>query len=325
MTVLYTNIRELVTNDPANGDGDPLGIITDAALVVDGAKIAWIGRRAEAPDADDRISCADTSVIPGFVDSHTHLVFAGERSAEFAARMSGQPYGAGGIASTVAATRAADDATLLARVQLLTDELFRAGVTTFECKSGYGLTVEDEVRSLRIAEAVTDETTFLGAHVVPAEFRDDREAYIEMVSGPMLQACAPHARWVDVFCDRGAFDVDEARHILSSRNGRRSRCRGCTPANSGPARASGSRSSWALRRWITAPMPPTTTSRRSPARPTPPSPRCCQAPNSPRARGIRMANGSSTRARPSRWRPTAIPAVRSRQACRSASPSRCGT
>jgi imidazolonepropionase len=216
MTVLYTNIRELVTNDPANGDGDPLGIITDAALVVDGAKIAWIGRRAEAPDADDRISCADTSVIPGFVDSHTHLVFAGERSAEFAARMSGQPYGAGGIASTVAATRAADDATLLARVQLLTDELLRAGVTTFECKSGYGLTVEDEVRSLRIAEAVTDETTFLGAHVVPAEFRDDREAYIEMVSGPMLQACAPHARWVDVFCDRGAFDVDEARHILTA-------------------------------------------------------------------------------------------------------------
>ena len=130
--------------------------------------------------------------------------------------MSGQPYGAGGIASTVAATRAADDATLLAGVQRLTDELLRAGVTTFECKSGYGLTVEDEVRSLRIAKAVTDETTFLGAHVVPTEFRDDREAYIEMVSGPMLQACAPHARWVDVFCDRGAFDVDEARHILTA-------------------------------------------------------------------------------------------------------------
>src|SRR6476620_1991004 len=216
MTVLYTDIRELVTNDPANGDGDPLGIISDAALVVDGAEIAWVGRRTDAPDADDRISCTDTSVIPGFVDSHTHLVFAGERSAEFAARMSGQPYGAGGIASTVAATRAADDATLLARVQLLTDELLRAGVTTFECKSGYGLTVEDEVRSLRIAMAVTDETTFLGAHVVPTEFRDDREAYIEMVSGPMLQACAPHARWVDVFCDRGAFDVDEARHILTA-------------------------------------------------------------------------------------------------------------
>ncbi len=89
MTVLYTDIRELVTNDPIHGDGDRLGIIADAALVVDGAEIAWVGRRADAPEADDRVSCADTSVIPGFVDSHTHLVFAGERSAEFAARMSG--------------------------------------------------------------------------------------------------------------------------------------------------------------------------------------------------------------------------------------------
>src|SRR5215217_2911615 len=215
MTVLYTDISELVTNDSTHGDGDPMGIIADAALVVDGAEIAWLGRRADAPDADDRVSCADASVIPGFIDSHTHLVFAGERSAEFAARMSGKPYGAGGISSTVAATRAADDATLSAGVERLADELLRAGVTTFECKSGYGLTVDDEVRSLRIAKAVTDETTFLGAHVVPAEYRDDREAYIDMVTGPMLRACAPHARWVDVFCDRGAFDVDEARHILT--------------------------------------------------------------------------------------------------------------
>ena len=129
-------------------------------------------------------------------------MFAGERSAEFAARMSGKPYGAGGIASTVAATRAADDATLLAGVRRLADELLRAGVTTFECKSGYGLTVDDEARSLRIAEAVTDETTFLGAHVVPAEYRDDRAAYIDMVTGPMLQAFTPHA--------------DEARHILTA-------------------------------------------------------------------------------------------------------------
>jgi len=215
MTVLYTDIRELVTNEPANADGDPLGIISDAALIVDGPQIAWVGRRSEAPDADARVSCADASVIPGFVDSHSHLVFAGERSAEFAARMSGEPYGAGGIASTVAATRTADDATLLAGVERLADELLRAGVTTFECKSGYGLTVDDEARSLRIAKAVTDETTFLGAHVVPSEFRDDRTAYIDMVTGPMLRACAPHARWVDVFCDRGAFDVDESRHILT--------------------------------------------------------------------------------------------------------------
>ncbi len=214
MTVLYTDIHELVTNDPANADGDPLGVIADAALVVDDATIAWVGRRSDAPDADERVSCADSSVIPGFVDSHTHLVFAGERSAEFAARMSGEPYGAGGIASTVAATRVADDATLVAGVERLAGELLCAGVTTFECKSGYGLTVDDEARSLRIAKTVTDETTFLGAHVVPAEFRNDRAAYIDLITGAMLQACAPHARWVDVFCDRGAFDVDEARHIL---------------------------------------------------------------------------------------------------------------
>ncbi|MBE1547185.1 imidazolonepropionase [Mycobacterium sp. OAS707] len=215
MTVLYTDIGELVTNDPANADGDPLGIISDAALIVDGRQIAWVGPRSAAPDADERVSCGEASVIPGFVDSHAHLVFAGERSAEFAARMSGEPYGAGGIASTVAATRKADDATLLAGVERLAEELLAAGVTTFECKSGYGLTVKDEARCLRIAKAVTDETTFLGAHVVPSEFRDDRAAYIDMVTGPMLRACAPHARWVDVFCDRGAFDVDEARHILT--------------------------------------------------------------------------------------------------------------
>jgi len=215
MTILYTDIRELVTNDPANADGDPLGIIADAAVVVDGSQIAWVGRATEAPDADEKVGCADASVIPGFVDSHAHLVFAGERSAEFAARMSGQAYEAGGIASTVAATRTADDATLLAGVQRLADELLRAGITTFECKSGYGLTVDDEARSLRIAKAVTDETTLLGAHVVPPEFRDDRSAYIDMVTGPMLRACSPHARWVDVFCDRGAFDVDETRHILT--------------------------------------------------------------------------------------------------------------
>lgn len=214
MSTLYTDIRELVTNDPEHGDR--LGIITDAALVVDDSELAWVGRRADVPDADRRISCADTSVIPGFVDSHTHLVFAGERSAEFAARMSGRPYDAGGIAGTVAATREADDATLFAGVARLAGELLRAGVTTFECKSGYGLTIADEARSLRIAETFTDETTFFGAHVIPAEFRDNRAAYIDLVVGPMLEACAPHASWVDVFCDRGAFDVDEARHVLSA-------------------------------------------------------------------------------------------------------------
>jgi imidazolonepropionase len=216
MTTLYTGIGELVTNDPSQGDGSALGIVTDGALVVDGDRIAWVGQRTHAPDADSRVDLADASVIPGFVDSHAHLVFAGERSAEFAARMSGQSYAAGGIATTVAATRAADDSTLDRGLERLTGELLRGGVTTFETKSGYGLTVADEARALRLARAFTDETTFLGAHVVPQEYRDDRDGYVDLVVGPMMEACAPLARWVDVFCDRGAFDVDEARTILQA-------------------------------------------------------------------------------------------------------------
>src|SRR5689334_9600869 len=216
MTTLYTGIGELVTNDPSQGDGSALGILSDGAVVVEDDRVAWIGPRVHAPDADSRVDLGEASVIPGFVDSHAHLVFAGERSAEFAARMSGQPYAAGGIATTVAATRAADDAALSAGVHRLAGELAAAGVTTFECKSGYGLTIEDETRSLRVAREYTGETTLLGAHVVPAEYRDDRAGYIDLVTGPMLAACAPYARWIDVFCDRGAFDVDESRAILAA-------------------------------------------------------------------------------------------------------------
>jgi imidazolonepropionase len=216
VTVLYRGIGELVTNDPSQGDGSALGIVEDAALVVDDDRIVWVGQRPHAPDADSCIDLGGSSVIPGFVDSHAHLVFAGERSAEFAARMTGAPYAAGGIATTVAATRAADDSTLAAGLERLVREFLRAGVTTFECKSGYGLTVTDESRSLRLAGHHTAETTFLGAHVVPAEFRDDRDGYVDLVAGPMLDACAPLARWIDVFCDKGAFDVDETRAILSA-------------------------------------------------------------------------------------------------------------
>ncbi|MCV7421818.1 imidazolonepropionase [Mycobacterium yunnanensis] len=216
MTTLYAGMGELVTNDPGQGDGSPLGVVADGAVVVEGDRVAWVGLREHAPDADDRVDLGGASVIPGFVDSHAHLVFAGERSAEFAARMSGQPYAAGGIATTVAATRAADDETLDHGLERLAAELCRGGVTTFETKSGYGLTVADEARALRLARAFTEETTFLGAHVVPREYRDDRDGYVDLVVGPMLEACAPLARWVDVFCDRGAFDVDEARTILQA-------------------------------------------------------------------------------------------------------------
>jgi imidazolonepropionase len=216
MTVLYSGIAELVTNDPEQGDGTTLGVIADGAVLVAGDTVEWVGRRRDAPAADRRVDCGGVSVVPGFVDSHAHLVFAGERSAEFAARMSGQPYAAGGIATTVAATRAADDAALSAGVSRLAGELVAAGVTTFECKSGYGLDIQNEARSLLVAREYTGETTFLGAHVVPAEYRDDRAGYIDLVTGPMLDACAPLARWIDVFCDRGAFDVDESRAILTA-------------------------------------------------------------------------------------------------------------
>ncbi|WP_236695342.1 imidazolonepropionase [Mycolicibacterium chubuense] len=216
VTVLYDDIGELVTNDPAAGDGSPLGVITGAALLVDGDRIAWVGPKHEAPGADRRVDCGGTSVMPGFVDSHAHLVFAGDRSAEFAARMAGRPYDGGGIAATVAATRSASNGALSANVARLAAELRRGGVTTFETKSGYGLTTVDEQRSLELATSVTTETTFLGAHVVPLEYRDDRDAYVRLVAGDMLAACREYARWIDVFCDRGAFDVDEARFILKA-------------------------------------------------------------------------------------------------------------
>jgi len=213
--VLVDNVGELVTNDPSLGDG-PLGIVRDAAVLVVDGRVAWVGPRRSAPDADhvDVIDAAGAAVVPGFVDSHAHLAFAGDRAEEFAARMSGQSYSAGGIRSTVAATRAASDGELAANVARLVAEAAASGTTTYECKSGYGLTVHDEERSLRAARNHVDEVTFLGAHVVPAEYADRRDDYVALVAGEMLDACAPHATWIDVFCDRGAFDGDEAREIL---------------------------------------------------------------------------------------------------------------
>ncbi|MFE9246250.1 imidazolonepropionase [Nocardiopsis sp. NPDC006938] len=214
-TVLVDAIGTLVTNDPERGKG-PLGEIEDAALVIEDGRVAWAGPRAQAPDADVRVDAAGRCVLPGFVDSHSHIVFAGDRSREFAARMSGTPYSAGGIRTTVAATRAASDADLLAGARRFVREAHGQGTTTLEVKSGYGLTVEDERRSLEVAGRVTDEVTFLGAHVVAPEYADDPGAYVDLVTGPMLDACAPHARWVDVFCERGAFDEEASRRVLAA-------------------------------------------------------------------------------------------------------------
>ncbi|HEX4442412.1 MAG TPA: imidazolonepropionase [Galbitalea sp.] len=205
MSELIDNIGLLVTSD---------GELTDAGVVIDDGIIAWIGPSSSAPAADVRTAAAGGCVIPGFVDSHSHLMFAGDRTAEFEARMSGQKYAAGGIRSTVAATRAATDEQLLANARRLTAEMRRGGTTTFEIKSGYGLTTVDEARALRLAKTLTSETTYLGAHVVPADYADDVAAYVDLVTGPMLDASAPYARWIDVFCETGAFDVDQARAIL---------------------------------------------------------------------------------------------------------------
>jgi len=215
-SLLVRHIGELVTNDPSVGDGSPLGLLTDAALVVEAGRVAWVGTTAGAPDADAVQDIGGRAVVPGFVDSHSHLVFAGDRSAEFAARMAGTAYSAGGIRTTVAATRAATDEQLAVHVARHVDEMRRQGTTTVEIKSGYGLTVRDEARALAIARTFTEETTFLGAHVVPEEYSADPAGYVALVTGPMLDAAAPHARWIDVFCETGAFDADQAREILAA-------------------------------------------------------------------------------------------------------------
>ncbi|HEX4789271.1 MAG TPA: imidazolonepropionase [Actinospica sp.] len=220
-TLLVTGIGELTVNDPQAVDTasrpEPYA---DAALVVEDGRIAWLGPAFEAPAADERVDVAGRAVIPGFVDSHAHLVFAGDRAAEFSARMTGARYSAGGIRTTVAATRAADDDQLRANVRRLVREMARQGTTSVECKTGYGLTVADEERALRIAGEECDAATFLGAHVVPAEYVDRRADYVDLVRGPMLEACARHADYVDVFCERGAFDEAETRLVLDAAKAR---------------------------------------------------------------------------------------------------------
>ena len=215
MSLVITNIGSLVTNDPHLGSGI-LGELENASVVIEDGKIAWIGNSGSAPASDQTIDAKGMGVIPGFVDSHAHMVFAGDRSKEFEARMNGEKYSAGGIKSTVAKTRAASDAELEANFLSLQNEMIRSGITTFESKSGYGLSVADEARSLGIAAKHTSETTFLGAHVVPEDYAGRNDDYVSLVSGEMLEACAPHAKWVDVFCDVGAFDVDQSRAILKA-------------------------------------------------------------------------------------------------------------
>ena len=221
-SLLVTGIGELTTNVVGAGDdsADATGLIRDAAIRIEDGIVAWVGRANDAEAAPDAcgvervVDAGGRAVVPGFVDSHTHLVFGGDRADEFEARMAGVPYAAGGIRRTVAATRAATDDDLRARLAGFVAELHAQGTTTFEVKTGYDLTVAGEARLARLAAEVTDEVTFLGAHVVPAEYEGDRAAYVDLVCGPMLDAVRPYARWVDVFCETGAFTPAESERIL---------------------------------------------------------------------------------------------------------------
>jgi imidazolonepropionase len=208
MTTVVDNIALLVTHDAERPER------ANAALVIENGLVAWVGDASDAPAADTRVDAGGRCVIPGFVDSHSHLVFAGDRADEFEARMAGRRYEAGGIRRTVRLTRQASDEQLLANARRLLAEARAQGTTTMEIKSGYGLTVADEERSVRLAATLTPEITFLGAHVVPEG--TDRDAYVDLVCGQMLDACAPHVRWIDVFCEAGAFTIDESRRILEA-------------------------------------------------------------------------------------------------------------
>lgn len=212
-SLVIDNIGSLVTNDPTLGNG-PLGIVDDASMVIEQGRVIHVG--AAGAVADDRIDAAGACVLPGFVDSHTHLVFAGDRAEEFTTRMAGKPYDGGGIRVTTDATRAASTELLHQLVRRRLVEAHRAGTTTIEIKSGYGLNVPDETRALQIAESYTEETTFLGAHLLPNEYAGRADDYIDLVCGAMLSSAAPHAKWIDAFCETGAFDVEQSRRVLEA-------------------------------------------------------------------------------------------------------------
>ncbi|WP_342022201.1 amidohydrolase family protein [Arthrobacter citreus] len=211
-STLITNIGELSTQDYA--DGAPAAVLKDAAVVFEGERISWIGAAAHAPAADSAVDAGGRAGLPGWVDSHTHLVFAGDRSAEFEARMAGESYAAGGIAVTTAATREASDYDLTRLLLARVAEAAAGGTTYLETKTGYGLSVEEERRHARIASTVADTVTFLGAHLVP--HGADPDEYTELVCTDMLAAVRPYVQWADVFCEKGAFTEEQSRRVLAA-------------------------------------------------------------------------------------------------------------
>jgi imidazolonepropionase len=209
-SIAFTNIETLVTNDSHNGDGS-LGVLHGATVVVEDGLISQIAPRIPS-GVDSQIDCSGKTLLPGFIDSHSHLIFAGDRADEFSARSRGEKYSAGGITSTVEATRNASDAALSQNAQRLLDEALASGTTTIEIKSGYGLTERDELRSIEIAKTLTDETTLLAAHVIPHEFTQDPDSYVALIIDSIIPASS--AKWIDVFCDKGAFSPDQSEAIL---------------------------------------------------------------------------------------------------------------
>lgn len=208
MSTLITNVAELMTQDLDHR------VLKDAAVVIEGERVAWLGQAADAPAADEAVDAGGRALLPGWVDSHTHLIFAGDRTAEFEARMAGESYSAGGIAVTTGATRTTSDFDLTRLAMGRVAEAVSQGTTYLETKTGYGLDVENEARSARIASTVVDEVTYLGAHLVPAGM--DAQEYTDLVCGPMLAAVRPFVRWADVFCERGAFTEDQSRRVLQA-------------------------------------------------------------------------------------------------------------
>jgi len=216
VTLVIDNIGELVTNDHALGDG-PLGVVAGASVVVDGDAVVAVGPAGAA--ADERLDAGGRCVLPGFVDSHTHLVFAGDRAEEFSRRMAGEPYDGGGIRVTTDATRNAGRAALRSALDERLAEVHRAGTTTVEIKTGYGLSVDSEAELASLAAEATPEATFLGAHLLPSEYQGRADEYVELVCGPMLDAVRGDVRWIDVFCETGAFDADQSRAVLTAGRG----------------------------------------------------------------------------------------------------------
>ena len=311
----------LVTNDPELGEG-PLGIVRDAALVIEGGRVAAIEPAGAA--ADERFDAAGRCVIPGFVDSHTHLVFAGDRGEEFAARMAGEPYAAGGIQVTTEATRAASEAELLRARAGAPGRGHRAPASRRSRSSrATGSRSSPRRGCCRVAAELTDEVTFLGAHLLPPEYEGRADEYVELVCGPMLDACRPYARWIDVFCERGAFDADQSRAMLDAGRGGRARpARARQPARPGAGGAARRRARRRLGRPLHLPLRRRRRRARGErhGRHVPAGDRLLDPPALPR-----RAPRDRRRGRPSRSPPTPTRARATRPRCRSASRWPCAT